>query len=170
MSTDSSEPAPLEDKLSTLLKALAKNKTQGNGDSWNGKPQQEALPIRFVDLPSGSVEVDLDRAAAEQPEVEVVTKSAGPTDSRPPRRADQEESLDDLLQDYVRAVRNARAAGVSRTETNEPDQVHAGAQSTAGTTTDSSDGAKVLPPVRSAKDYENMSLGELVADLENLVL
>lgn len=80
----------LEDKMTTLMKALQANRQATGVDEWEGKPQQDPLPIRF---PVNAVTSEVQ--ATPTPTVEIVSVAKGP----------DEESLESLVKTYVECLR-----------------------------------------------------------------
>ena len=141
-------------KLTALLKALSENKEKtGDGNTWEGKPQQEVLPTKleaedlkeFEDEPIEVAVVQRDKTVA----AATTTKKEG-------------ESLDDVMLEYIQAIKRAHA--LDRESGALPPVVVAGGTVEIDATTSPTVGS-AAPPVRTKEEYEQMSMEDLAAEL-----
>jgi hypothetical protein len=136
--------AGLESKMAAILAALAANRTATGADQWEGKPEQEPLPIRFQPFHTPTDAVDGLEGLV-----------VGPSD---------DSELNDLMSTYVKAVTALRESDV--------DAAVAMAGSNARVSDapeklpDPASQTHEKPPPRTKEEYEKMSLAELLSELD----
>jgi hypothetical protein len=135
--------ADLEDTLSKLMSALRENKASTGADVWEGKPEQEPLPVNFA---ATNVANDGER-------VEIVGVGCAPRGVS----VTNDDALDGLMGEYLAAVTAGRKAQREADGGGDP----AAEEKAAAPATDASAAA-------AKEDYDNMDIGELMSKLDDM--
>ena len=157
----STKAAGLEGLLASLGKALEANHASGNGDEWQGKPQQNELwgaPSSAATSNTATTPPTLD---GEPIEFEVVTKHRAPTAD-----GDDNEGLDALVGQFCAQMREGQRQGADNLLPFKINTTTAEKEATA--TADAAATVPFVPKGRTQADADNMSMAELVEELSRM--